>query len=266
VNEDEFYEAIKYATLYASTVALLPTHRPETNKIIPRNRRIGVSISGIADILDAHGATELTRRLRKGYKLVRSVNQDLAVEANVPASIRVTTVKPSGTISQLVGCSSGMHFPTFQYAIRRMRIGNTSPICNILKAAGVPYEDDHYNPHTTVFEFPIDQGEKRKATDVSAEEQFSLLALLQREWSDNMVSCTIYFDPKTEVSQIEHILAQFIPVIKSVSMLPHSDTGAYVQMPYEGITKEKYEERLSTLQEITWNNFGALAVIYTNKK
>jgi len=266
VNEDEFYQALEYATFYASTVALLATHRPETNTIIAKNRRIGVSISGIADMLDTYGATELTRRLKKGYKLVRSVNQELAEEADVPASIRVTTVKPSGTISQLVGCSSGMHFPTFQYAIRRIRIGDTSSICSLLKAAGVPHEDDHYSANTTVFEFPIDQGKTRKANAVSVEEQFSLLALLQREWSDNMISCTIYFDPKTEGHQIEHMLAQFVPIIKSVSMLPHSDTGAYVQMPYEGITKEEYEARLSNLQEIKWNSFGDSDVIYPNMK
>jgi len=114
------------------------------------------------------------------------------------------------------------------------------------------------------FEFPIDQGKTRKATDVSAEEQFSLLALLQREWSDNMISCTIYFDPKTEGPQIEYMLAQFIPVIKSVSMLPHSDTGAYVQMPYEGITKKIYEERLSKIQKIDWSSFGGSDGIESN--
>lgn len=256
VKEDEFYEALEYATFYASTSALLPTHRPETNAIVSRNRRIGVSISGIADILDFHGTTELTRRLRKGYELVRTVNQKLALEADVPTSIRVTTVKPSGTISQLVGCSSGMHFPTFKYAIRRIRIGDTSPICKILKEAGVPHEEDRYSTNTTVFEFPIDQGKTRKVTAVSVEEQFSLLALLQREWSDNMVSCTIYFDPKTEGKQIEHMLAQFVPVIKSVSMLPHSDKGAYVQMPYEGTSKETYEARLAEMPSIDWNSFG----------
>lgn len=113
VNEDNFYEALEFATFYASTVSLLPTHRPETNKIILRNRRIGVSISGIADMIDLYGKRELTRRLRKGYTLVRSVNQKLASEANIPVSLRVTTIKPSRTISQLVGCSAGMHFPTF---------------------------------------------------------------------------------------------------------------------------------------------------------
>ncbi|GIU00240.1 adenosylcobalamin-dependent ribonucleoside-triphosphate reductase [Sulfurovum sp. TSL6] len=256
VNEDEFYEALEYATFYASTVSLLPTHRPETNKIMLRNRRIGVSISGIADMLDIYGKTELTRRLRKGYTLVRAVNQKLASEADIPVSIRVTTVKPSGTISQLVGCSAGMHFPTFQYAIRRMRVGNTSLICKVLKTAGVPYENDRSTANTTVFEFPVDHGKTRNATLVSAWEQFSILAMLQSEWSDNMVSCTIYFDPNTEGPQIDDMLRQFVPLIKSVSMLPHSDTGAYNQMPYEGLTKEQYEARLAEMPSIDWNTFA----------
>jgi intein/homing endonuclease len=103
----------------------------------------------------------------------------------------VTTVKPSGTISQLAGVSSGMHFPTFQYAIRRMRVGSGSAICKVLQEAGVPNEPDSYSANTTVFEFPIDQGKTRKATSVSAWEQFAFLAMLQREWSDNMVSCCL---------------------------------------------------------------------------
>jgi ribonucleoside-diphosphate reductase alpha chain len=255
-DEAAFYEALEYATFYASTVALLPTHRPETNAIVVRNRRIGVSLSGVADMLDEFGATELTRRLRRGYELVRSVNRELAAEAGVPASIRVTTVTPSGTISQLVGVSSGMNFPTFKYAIRRMRVGNSSPICDLLKNAGIPNEPDHYSANTTVFEFPIDQGKTRKATSVSAWEQFAFLAMLQREWSDNMVSCTVYFNPETEGDQIEHMLALFAPTIKSVSMLPHSAKGSYKQMPYEGIDKKEYEARLAAIPKIDWSSFG----------
>lgn len=254
-SEAEFYEALEFATFYASTVALLPTHRPETNAVIVQNRRIGVSLSGIAEMLDGFGAAELTRRLRKGYTLVRSVNRELAAEAKVPASLRVTTVKPSGTISLLVGVSSGMHFPTFQYAIRRMRVGSSSPLCGLLKAAGIPNEPDRCSANTTVFEFPIDQGKTRKASSVSAWEQFAFLAMLQREWSDNMVSCTIYFNPETEGDQIERMLALFAPVIKSVSMLPHTMSGVYEQMPYEGITKEVYEERLASFPKIDWSSF-----------
>jgi ribonucleoside-diphosphate reductase alpha chain len=149
-----------------------------------------------------------------------------------------------------------MHFPTFKYAIRRIRVGEDTPICKVLIEAGVPHEKDHYSENTMVFEFPIDQGKTRKATEVSAWEQFAFLAMLQREWSDNMVSCTVYFDKEKEGDQIAHMLAQFAPVIKSVSMLPHTEEGAYEQMPYEGITKEEYEKRLENLKEIDWSSFG----------
>ena len=254
-SEEEFYEALEFATFYASTVSLLPTHRQETNAVVARNRRIGVSLSGIADVLDELGATELTRRLKKGYRIVKAANESLAAEAGVPAAIRVTTIKPSGTISQLAGVSSGMHFPTFKYAIRRMRVGKDAPIHNVLSGVGVPHEDDVYSKNTTVFSFPIDQGKTRPANDVSAWEQFALLAMLQRTWSDNMVSCTVYFDQEREASQVEHMLAQFAPVIKSVSMLPHSDAGAYPQMPYEGISKATYDTLLAAMPSIDWSGF-----------
>jgi len=255
-NEEEFYEVLKYATFYTSTVSLLPTHKPETNAVVFRNRRIGISLSGVADLLDDIGSTQMTKRLRNGYKIVKEENERLAQEAGIPPAIRITTVKPSGTISQLAGVSSGMHFPTFKYAIRRIRVGQATPIHDVLKNAGIPNEEDKYSKGTTIFEFPIDQGKTRKATEVSAWEQFSLLAMLQREWSDNMVSCSIYFNKETEANQIEQMLAQFAPIIKSVSMLPHSEDGAYEQMPYEGITKEKYNELLAKIPVIDWSNFG----------
>ncbi len=193
-SDEEFYQALKFTTFYASTASLLPSHRPETNAIVACNRRIGVSLSGVADYLEQIGAAQLTRRLREGYRIVREENERLAKEAGIPVSIRVTTIKPLDTVSQLAGVSSGMHFPTFKYAIRRIRVGEDSPIAQVLIDAGISHERDLYSEHTLVFEFPIDQGKTRKATEVSAWEQFAFLAMLQREWSDNMVSCTVYFD------------------------------------------------------------------------
>ncbi|MDD3603053.1 MAG: fused protease/ribonucleoside-triphosphate reductase [Sulfurovum sp.] len=255
-DEAVFYKALEFATFYASTVALLPTHRSETNEIILRNRRIGVSLSGIAEMLDMLGTAELAQRLQKGYRIVSSLNHKLAAQANVSPSIRVTTVKPSGTISQLVGVSSGMHFPNFRYAIRRMRVANDAPICKLLKSAGIPHEPDRYSTNTTVFEFPIDQGTTRKVSEVSAWEQFAFLAMLQREWSDNMVSCTVFFDAQKEGGQIEAMLAQFLPLIKSVSMMPYNKIGCYAQMPYEEISKEEYQKRLAALKPIDWKKYS----------
>lgn len=253
--EKSFLEAIEFATFYTSTVSLLPTHWENTNAIIARNRRIGVSLSGIADVYEILGCTELTRLCRLGYRKVREINSKLAKEAGVPESIRVTTVKPSGTISQLVGVSSGMHFPTFKYAIRRMRLSTTDPVLDVLKKANYKWEKDTYSDNTEIVEFPIDQGKTRPATEVSMWEQFSLLTMLTREWADNMVSCTIYFDPEREGNQIELALAQHIPSIKSCSMLPHTKEGVYRQAPYESISREKYQDLLKGINQINWEKF-----------
>ena len=157
---NKFYKALEYATFYASTVSLLPTHRPETNAVIAKNRRIGVSISGIAQwasgaVPKKWGHMNYTRMgifLREGYKIVRETNTRLAGAAGVPVSIRVTTVKPSGSISLLAGVTPGVHYPVSRYAIRRVRIGMSSPLIEPLKAAGVPFEKDQVSENTLVFE------------------------------------------------------------------------------------------------------------------
>lgn len=247
--------ALEYATLYASTVSLLPTHRPETNAVIARNRRIGVSISGIAQW--ASGAvpsgwgimnyTQLGEHLRNAYKIVKSTNVELAKQAGVPASIRVTTVKPSGSISLLAGATPGVHYPVSRYAIRRVRIGETSPLVQPLIDAGVPHEKDLFSQNTYVFEFVIDHGDVRASEEVSPWEQFSLVQMLQKHYSDNCVSASIYFDKEKDGPDVEKMLAMYIPTLKSVSMMP-INKGVYAQAPYEHITKEEYEKRLSEFQ------------------
>lgn len=280
-SRKEFLNAVSDATFYSSTVSLYPTHSPDTNAVVARNRRIGVSLSGIAEWIDTWGVARCTRWIKDGYRLVREVNKTVNDEAGVVPSLRVTTVKPSGTISQLAGVPSGMHFPTYEYAIRRIIMDVGSPLAKILIAANYPWEPqlemlsieeadgrEYYEKYekfrpseemlpiksekSVVFECPILQGQARPAQEVSAWEQFSLLAMLQREWADNSVSCTVYFDPETEGIQIPNMLTAFVPVIKSVSMLPHTN-GIYPQMPYEGITKEEYEQKCLELQELDWS-------------
>jgi len=249
INSERFYKALQYATFYASTVSLLPTHRPETNAIIAKNRRIGVSISGIAQWASNQSLvqsewgemnyTKMTHYLREGYKVVRLENEKLAALAGVPASIRVTTIKPSGSISLLTGCTPGVHYPVSRFAIRRIRVSKDSPLVPALIAAGISYEDDTYSENTYVFSFAIDHGNVRSSDEVSPWEQFSVVAMLQKCYSDNCVSATIYFDKVKDAPDVEKMLAMYIPILKSVSMLPHSGHG-YKQAPYEPITEEQY--------------------------
>ena len=254
-SKEIYFRALYYATLCASTVSLLMSHRERTNEKIRRNRRIGVSQTGIADLYTMIGFTACTEVWREGYAFVRECNHLFALQAGVPDSIRVTTVKPSGTLSLLAGVSPGMHFPTFRYAKRNVRVAKNTPIALFLDKQGVPHEPDMYSDGTEVFAFAIDQGLTREASQVPISEQFMLLVALQREWADNMVSVTIYFDPKKEGDILEHYIALNAPVIKSCSILPHSDEGVYPQSPYQRISRKEYRSQRK-FNRIDWKMFS----------
>jgi len=193
---DSWLRACEYATFYCSTVALLPTHQPETNAVVMRNRRIGVSIIDFQGWKLQHGVCEVTNYLRRGYNAIKAFNRKLADEAGVPESIRVTAIKPGGTVPKLAGRTSGIGHPTFSYTIRRIRVQANTNLERLLIAAGIPHEPDHYSKQTTTFEYPIIQGPAVPATEVSLWEQAFDLILIQREWADNAVSNTLYFKPK----------------------------------------------------------------------
>lgn len=194
---DQWLRACEYATVYASTVTLLPTHQAETNRVMCRNRRIGVGIIDVSGLKHALGTSLVIKWLRKGYEKIRKTNQWINSEAGVPEAIRVTTIKPGGTVPKVVGRTSGAGNPTFDYTLRRVRVARNSQLCKLLDKAKVPCEPDVNQPDTTlVYSFPILQGPAKPADRVSLWEQAMNLVMLQREWSDNAVSNTLYFKPK----------------------------------------------------------------------
>ncbi len=249
----DFHQVLELATYYASTVALLRSHSEETNAVVARNRRIGVSVSGVADWLDGTSTAHVFSQLNHGYDVVKETNHKLAKAAGVNDSIRVTTVKPSGTVSLLAGVSSGMHHPLSPHVLRRIRIAEGSPVAAILKAAKVPHEKDVYSASTEVFEFPLAYGEgkTRSVKQVSIWEQAYIVMMLQKAWADNAVSNTLTFQPD-EAKHIERVLSMAAPQVKSMSMLPDIEGGAYEQMPVERITKSEYGERLAKIGEANW--------------
>jgi ribonucleoside-triphosphate reductase len=251
-----FYEALRLATLITSTIVLIPTESELTNAVIGRNRRIGVSLTGIADWWAIHPTSRIISWLNKGYDVVREENTRLAKEAGVPASVRVTTVKPSGTVSLLAGVSSGIHAPSYSRYWRRIRIGKTSPVLPILIEAGVPVEDDVTAPNdTAVLTFGVDQGKVRGAKDISMFEKFSHVKILQKFFADNSVSVTVTYDPEREASSLEHGLAQTIPWVKTLSVLP-LDNNAYPQMPEEQTTLENINKWKKQVKDIDWSKFS----------
>lgn len=192
----DWYRAVCYATFYTQTVSLLPTHSPETNTVIARNRRIGVSIMDFVNWKQEHGTAAVTKYLRYAYDMVRTYAAELAAEAGVPAPIRHTVVKPGGTTPKLAGRGSGASHPTFRLIRRRVRVGYHEPMYTVLHNAGVQEEADINDPSCACFSFPIDMSSCPPATEVSIWEQAMNIVLLQREWADNAVSNTLYYRPR----------------------------------------------------------------------
>lgn len=243
-DADDFLKTLKYAYLYAKAVTMLPTHWPETNEIMQRNRRIGCSVSGSAQFAELYGTIELRKWLNRGYDEVQRRDEQYSEWLGVRPSIKTTSVKPSGTVSLLAGVTPGVHWPTGRGAYtRRTRYRINDPVAAALEAAGYRVEPDVMDPkHTLVAEFPTRGPEIRSETEVSIWEKGLLAVLHQRYWADNQVSVTLTFR-EDERDQIGPAIRAFDGQLKSVSMLPIMDGGTYAQMPYEQIDEDELELR-----------------------
>lgn len=247
---EEWHKTLKYAYLYAKTVTLGMTHWEDTNEVMSRNRRIGTSISGFAQARVKFGIHKLRTGLDEGFKTIQKYDRIYSEWLSVPRSIKTTSVKPSGTVSLLAGATPGMHFPHSRFCIRRMRLSIHSNLIQPLKDAGYEIEPCvGQEDSTVVVSVPIDMGEGLRGTEqVSMWEQFEIAAFLQAYWTDNQVSCTVTFDPRTEGHQIKYALELYESRLKGISLLPRLDAGAYPQMPYEEISEAEYLARLSELR------------------
>ena len=245
---EDFKRTLKFAYLYAKTVTLIPTHWEETNAIMQRNRRIGTSISGIANFADTKGLPLLRTWMDEGYDIISSYDKSYSEWLGIRESIKMTTVKPSGTVSILAGESPGVHWtPGGKYFLRTIRFSNSDPMLPLFKMANYRIEPAASDPQSTsVVYFPIKSQAERSEKDVSIYEKMALAATAQRYWSDNSVSVTVSFDPKTEADAIGTVLHMYDGQLKTVSFLAMDDT-LYPQMPYTQSTAAEYEEARMTL-------------------
>ncbi|MHA1670493.1 MAG: fused protease/ribonucleoside-triphosphate reductase [Promethearchaeota archaeon] len=246
---EEFQDTLKYAYLYAKSVTLVNTHWKETNAVMLKNRRMGISQTGIIEAFIKHGRRTILEWCDKAYDFIKELDEDYSNWLCIPHSIKLTTVKPSGSVSLLPGVTPGIHYPHSEYYIRRIRLSKNSDLIEPIKKAGYVVEKDAYSPNTVVAEFPVHEKYfDRSKNDVSIWEQAQNAADYQKFWSDNQVSITITFQ-QDEANQINHILECFEDKLKSVSFLPIKEHG-YKQAPYEEITKERFEELISKIQPL----------------
>lgn len=233
---------------------LLPCHHPETEEIVHENMRMGIGVSGILQSTP----TQL-EWLHTLYEYLREYDCQYSKKLNVPTSIKLTTVKPSGTLSLLGGCTPGVHPALYRYYIRRIRIASTNPLVELCKQHGyhVEYQinfDGTFDTKTMVVEFPCKSAENAVLSDdMSAIDQLEVMKKLQTEWSDNSISISCYHT-KEELPDIRKWLEQnYNENVKTVSFILRYDSG-FKQMPYESITKEKYDELIQKVRPITSGN------------
>ncbi len=253
---EEFEETLRCAFMYAKTVTLGLSHWQETNDVISRNRRIGCSMSGIAQFLGRYDLHTLKEWAKKGYDYIQTCDEQISKRFQIARSIKTTCIKPSGTVSLLAGATPGLHYPESQYYIRRVRISKNSDLYEPLVKAGYKVEHDTYAKEAAgmVVEIPVCVGTNvRTIKEVSMWEQLELAAFLQENWADNQVSCTIQFDPETEGPMLTYALNYFQYRLKGISFLPKLNPAdhVYVQLPYEQITEEKYHEILGGIHEMS---------------
>jgi adenosylcobalamin-dependent ribonucleoside-triphosphate reductase len=252
-SKEDFLKTLKFAYLYGKTVTLMPTHWPVTNGIMQRNRRIGTSLTGIASFADTYGLPTTREWMDEGYEKIRHYDHKYSEWLCVRESVRVTTVKPSGSVSLLSGATPGVHWgPGGEFYLRAIRFGNTDPMLHLFKAAGYKIEADLVSANTSVVYFPVASGHKRAEKQVSLFEKIGLAATAQKYWSDNGVSVTLSFDKENEKKFIAPALNMYEGQLKAVSFLPMGDK-VYPQQPYSEISREEYNAYVGTIGKIDWS-------------
>lgn len=280
---EEYLETLKFAFMYAKTVTLVPTHNALTNQVMLSNRRIGLSMSGIQQALKRFGSADFFNNFcDRGYEVVRHWDRIYSRWLGIPTSIKVTTVKPSGTVSLLAGATPGVHCTHSEYYMRTFRIAAIHPLVSKLQAANyrielsatdrdiylraggsaADWEHDMQNGlkgdalkafgqsgGSLVVYFPVKEENFTKSKfDISLWEQLCLARELQDKWSDNSVSITVTFKPE-EVRDLRSAIEYLAPYVKTLSFLPLRDHG-YKQPPYKECQVDEYEAYSQQLRKL----------------
>lgn len=254
-NYEEYRRTLKYAYLYAKTVTLIPTHNERTNAIMLRNRRIGLSQSGIVEAFEKHGKRIHFEWCDKGYQYITELDGIYSSWLCIPESIKKTSVKPSGTVSLLPGVTPGIHYPHAEFYNRTIRLDRNSPLIDRLREAGHRIEESVYGDDTWVVYFPVKEKYfSRSKDDVSIWEQVENVAQMQYYWADNQVSVTVTFKPE-ESADIAQVLELYETRLKSISFLPITD-HSYPQAPYQTISEEAFNAATAKLKPIVFGEIN----------
>ena len=230
---------------------MLPCHLEETTNIVHKNMRMGIGMTGVLQ-----ASKEQIGWLDDAYKALRKFDVEYSQKQGFPCSIKLTTIKPSGTLSLLPGVTPGIHPGYAQYMIRRIRIMADHPLVNVCKENGYPVEfqqnfDGSEDHSTVVVSFPFSYPANTVlAKDMTALQQLAEVKRMQTLWSDNSVSCTVYYRNEELPEIIKYLEDNYKENYKSLSFLLHQDHG-FAQAPYEEVSKEVYDALVAKTTLIT---------------
>jgi ribonucleoside-diphosphate reductase alpha chain len=258
-------EKIRLATIlgtWQSTQTRFDFVEPDWKKNAEEERLLGVSLTGIFDnalMRGDEGLDRLATNLQHMKQTAIKSNRICSSEIGVAPSLAVTTVKPSGTVSQLVNCPSGIHHGHAPYYIRRVSQDNKDPVTQFMSDSMIPNEVHDSKPQDmTVFSFPTKLGASTLTRDkTTAIEHLELVKLYNLHWSEHAVSCTVSVK-EHEWPEVGGWVYKNFDLLAGVSFLPHMEVSStYTQLPYETITQEEYEMFMEDMPtNVDWTRLG----------
>ena len=255
-SPEELIECAKLLYKVQKAVWTLPALYEKTEKIAKKNMRIGMGVTGVCQ------AYNKIDWLDDCYKQLREYDKEWSKINNWPESIKLSVIKPSGTLSLLGGSTPGGHPSLFKYYIRRVRMNSADPLVKICRDAGYKTEyvihfDGSEDYSTIIVEFPCEAGENAiLSKDMSAIQQLELVKKLQTVWADNSVSVTIYYLIE-ELPEIQEWLKNnYETSCKTMSFALRNDHG-FKQAPYEEVDEKEYNRICKKIKPIA--NIGNMS-------
>lgn len=247
-NIDDLWNCIRMCYFFCKFVYFLPCPEPQTRTVTQANRRIGISLTGLAVV-----SPEVREWAYKLLLELRSYDETVSHKLGIPTSVALTTVKPGGTLPKIAGSSGpGVHRPISKFQIRRVRFNKQSKLLKWFEKLGLPIEPQRQfngDPDlsgTQVVSFYLKNEVPHDGhfsdwllTDEGFVDMINLVAEVQKRWSENSVSVTVYYHKEQVDNLVRPTIACYFPHLKSLSCLPYSGHD-FPQAPEEPISEEEY--------------------------
>ena len=250
-DEEEFKLVAGLVYKVTKTISCLNYIDERTNEVISQSHRLGISVTGLLQA--AHLRND--KIFDAVYKHIEKLDKEYSKLLGVKPSIKMTTVKPSGTLSLLPGVTPGVHPGFAPCYIRRIRMASSDLLVETCRKHGYHVEplkrlDGTNDLDTMVISFPVKLPEGTLcAKDVTAVQQLEHAKWLQTNWSDNSVSVTVYYKKEELPAIKEWLKANYDKSVKTVSFCLHDEHG-FKQAPYEEITEEQYKQMVKTCKPV----------------